>query len=131
MPCSALKTASQVRHETVDQAIQHLTAIEELGRVGAGRLAQVVVQVPVTQMAERHRPDTRHGLADGRICRSQKLCHARHRNRYIVLDTAALMLLGLGNAVAHAPESIPLRLAGGYRTIADQPVVQAMLQKRQ
>ena len=77
--------------------------------IHAGRLTDIVVDIAVAEMTERHGPrsgdDQLHELIGAR----DKLRHARDRHGDVVLDAAALLLLHLAHQLAQAPQLLRLR----------------------
>src|SRR5258707_11074629 len=88
----------------MDGLVHFVPPGEERLRVGADRLADVVMNVAVAEMAERHRPAARDQRFDGLAGVMQEIRNRGDRDRDVVLDRAAFALLRLGENLAQMPE---------------------------
>ena len=77
--------------------------------IHAGRLADIVVDVAVAEMTERHGPRSGNHQLHELIGARDKLRHARDRHGDVVLDAAAFLLLHLAHQLAQAPQLLRLR----------------------
>ena len=103
MPCSALIEPPRSSTISYDGGVERLPIAQEDRAIHAGRLADIVVDVAVAEMAERHRPRAGDHQLDKLIGARDELRHPRHRHGDVVLDGAAFVLLHLAHQLAQPP----------------------------
>ena len=130
--CGALELADAVlsadaaahcNDDVMNNPIQFFLARHEGRAVTAIRLAEVEMDVAVTDMtkcADSQARDAVLRLAAGLV---HKFGHPGDRHRNVVLDRGAGMLLSLGNSLAQLPEIRGLGTALCDYSVADQPVL--------
>ena len=126
MPCSA-EIEPPYFCTTREHRVVHLVpARQEFRLVGADRLGDVVVDVAVAEMAERHRPRAGDQLSTTAAFASRdESRHRGDRHRDVVLDRAAVVLLRLAEVLADAPERLRLVEALGDGGVVDQTALDA------
>src|SRR5690242_3881998 len=105
----------------MDDPIQLCLLCEELGFIGGRWLMDVVMNIAVTDMAERVWPNTRHPSFDRGVCAGDESRDFAHRYGDIVLNAGAFEFLRLDQAFANAPEIARLRAAFGDNAVLDEP----------
>src|SRR5262249_21008484 len=125
--------AVEAAGEVVDDVVELGPALEELGRIGAGRLAQVVMDVAVADVTEGEGTYAGQLGGDGGGRAGDEVGDATDRHRDIVLDAAALIFLAFDHGLADAPELARLRRAGGndavFYQVAGQRLRQELLER--
>src|SRR6266853_4269528 len=113
----------------MDGLVHFVPPGEERWRVGANRLADVVMNVTVAEMAERHRPAARDQRFDGLAGVMQEIRHRSDRDGDVVLDRAAFSLLRLGENLAQMPEGTAMLDTVGNGSIAHQTALHCGFQR--
>src|SRR5215471_16910037 len=106
-------------HNAVDDVVELLPAREISSRVGAFRLGQIKMDVPVADVAERHRPNAREPFGHSRGGADDEIGHPANRYRNVMLDRARVKLR-LDDCLANLPELLGLRPALGDDSVGDQ-----------
>src|SRR5271166_1677347 len=87
--------AAELLHDREYRSVDLVPALEIVRLVGADRLGDVVMDIAVAEMAERHRPRPGNNRGDRRRRLLKERRHRRDRDGDIVLDRAAGMALRL------------------------------------
>src|ERR1700691_2923566 len=90
-------------HDREDGGVYFIPAFEKIRLVGADRLADVVVDIAIAEMAERQRARTGYQRDDRRVRVLEEGRHCCDWHRYVVLDRASGMTLRLAEHLANAP----------------------------
>src|SRR4051794_31933422 len=114
--------AAEFLHDVMDDAIDFLPAIEKAGAVLTLGCAEIEMDVAVPQMPERHRPHTGSKLLHRLGTAQKKIRNGGNRQRYVMFDRPALMLLRLGQTLAQPPQVRPLGFAGRHDRICDDTI---------
>ena len=125
MPCSAeIEPPAAVTRSSTRRVIGGL-ALVPVGRRAAPR-AHVEMDVAVAEMTEPARDRARERAFDiGAELRSMNARHVRDGTEISCASVWPFGPLGLGNAVADAPEGLGLRFVRGERRVRDEPLGQA------
>jgi len=121
--------AAQFRYHLMDGIVHFVPPGEERLRVGADRLADVVMNVAVAEMAERHRPAARDQRFDGLAGVMQEIRHRSDRDRDVVLDRAAFSLLRHRENLAQMPEGTAMLDTVGNCRIVHQTALHCGFQR--
>jgi hypothetical protein len=114
------------QHDLEHHGVDLVPARQEIGGVAADRLADIVVDVAVAEMAERHRPRARNQLDHGGIGFRDEIGHGGDRHRDVVLDRAAFRLLRRRHFVAQLPERLALAQIRRDHGVVDDAVFHAL-----
>src|SRR6266480_6227870 len=92
------------QHDVEYHRIDLVPARKKIRRVAANGLADIIMDIAVAEMAERHRPRARYQLYYRGIGLFDEIRHRGDRHRNVVLDRAAFWLLRSGHFIAQLPE---------------------------
>ena len=98
--------AAHPQHDREHDRVDLVPARQEVRGVAADRLADIVMDIAVAEMAERHRPRARDQLHHRGIGLRDEGGHGGDRHRDVVLDRAAFRLLRRRHLVAQLPERL-------------------------
>ena len=118
-PVLGADRAAEIEHDLVHGGVQRLPIRQEHGPLHARRLADIVVDIAVAEMAERYRARARDHQLDQPIGAGHELRHPGHGHGDVVLDAAAFFLLHLAHQLAQAPQRLALRQRRGDDRVGD------------
>jgi hypothetical protein len=114
----------------IDDSVNRVPARQEGVLVAAHRLADIEVDIAVTDMPERQDAPPRHEALDGRHRIRQEACNVRYGHGNIMLDGTAFLTLHIGHNLARPPESLGLLDGRRQNSIRDEVLFHGIRQQR-